>query len=1051
MKGAARLFNIVPGASFLPALTDAILDDALGLGLSADDPLTLARTTIFLPTRRSAAALSRHMATAIRARTGRAAALLPRIRPLGGLDEAEADLAANLPEIEGGLGEPVDPPVPAAIAPLRRKLLLARQIEAWGRHINRACFDLEEASARLIPDSIGEAAALAHDLAELIDTMHASDVSFDALTRLDAARFDRLWEFTLGFLRIAGQAWPSILEAEGVIDPADRRNRLITSECERIAQGRVDGPVIAAGSTGSVLATARLLGAIAQARQGAVVLPGLDPHLDDESWRHLTAEPEPDRPDPAASHPQAIMARLIDGMGCGRQDVMPLGRPDAQRTARARLVSDALRPASTTHHWREAPFPTDEAAEALAQVSVIEAQDEREEALAIALALREALEDPQAQAALVTPDRGLAERVAIELARWQIDTEDSAGRSLGRTLPGHLAILLIKALAPTASPVTLAELIRHPLLRLGLDDLERRRAAHAIEIGVLRGGMPSEGLAGVMQGLAQAGERRAGSHAAPPLRRMSDDDLALAQRLLDGLHAGTASLREELSQPNADFGAVAAAHRDALAALSRADDGSAIALEGEAGARLGGLLGALSLQAAGLVSGGMADYLDLIQTLVADERLAPPPRPGARIAILGLLEARIIDHDCVALAGLNETVWPPEQAGDPFLNRPMRQELGLPSPERRVGQSAHDFSQLMLGTRRVVLSRAAKAGLAQTVPSRFWQRLQAVTPEGVWREARARGDRMLALARAISLPPASRPIARPEPPVPAALQPLRFSVTELETLARDPYAVFAKRVLGLQPLEPLLGAVGTRERGQLFHHILASFAARYPHQLPADALERLIEIADAQFAPLAPEADVVAFWKPRFGRLAQMVIDWERERRGAIVQVLPEIDGRWPLVLADGTALTLTARADRIELRRDGSLAIIDFKTGDAPTKGQIEAGLAAQLTLQAAMAAGGAFGGVPAKWPAEAAYLSLKPQKDDKLKQTGKAGEELTRLSMAQLEGLKAALADYRAGRRGFVSRLAPKSTREAGDYDALARVKEWSRGGDDETGEAA
>jgi ATP-dependent helicase/nuclease subunit B len=1047
VTGKARLFNIVPGASFLPELTRAILDDALGLGLSAADPLGLARTTIYLPTRRAAAALSQHLAAAITARTGHKAALLPRIRPLGGLDEAEVELAAGaMPgAIEAEIGDGGDPPVPPAIAPLRRKLLLARQIEAWGRSINRACFELDEVSARLIPDGIGEAAELATHLADLIDTMHASAVSFDRLKTLDAARFDQLWEFTLGFLKIAGETWPAILAHDGVLDPAERRNRLIEAECRRIAEGRIEGPVIAAGTTGSVPATARLLAAIARSPQGAVILPGLDPHLDDGAWQRLVAQPVEARTDPAISHPQAIMARLIAVMGCERQDILPLGAPDSDRVARARLVSDALRPAQTTHRWREAPFDIAEATQALARVAIIEASDEREEALAIAIALREALENPDAHAALVTPDRGLAQRVAIELARWNIETDDSAGKSLARSLHGHLALTIIKALAPSATAVTLAEFIRHPLLRLGLSATERHRAIACIEIGVLRGGMKHDDLAGLAHGLAFAPDRRRANHPSPPLKRISDDDLALAQRFLDALMAGLAPLAEALASPEADLGHVAATHAEALAALTL-EDNTFAAFDGEAGVRLGALLDELALQAAGLIKGDARDYQDVLQSLLADEILAPPHRAGARISILGLLEARIIDHDCVILAGLNETVWPPEQAGDPFLNRPMRQELGLPSPERRIGQSAHDFSQLMLGSRDIVLTRAAKAGLTQTVPSRFWQRLQAVTPAPAWQGATARGSEKLALARHLTMPATSQPIARPEPTAPAELQPLRFSVTELEKLARDPYAVFAKRILKLGPIEPLIVTIGARERGQLFHDILAEFAGVYPQQLPTDARQTLMQIAQAKFAQFADEAEVMAFWLPRFGTLADMVIAWETQRRASLSQLHAEIDGRAQFELADGTLITMTARTDRIEQRRDGTTAIVDFKTGNAPSNPEIDAGLAAQLTLQSVIAHQGGYPGIKAGWPDEAAYVSLKPHRQGRLKETTKRGEELVAQSREQLDELRIALSAYRAGARGFISRLAPKSIRDVGDYDALARVKEWSRGGDED-----
>jgi ATP-dependent helicase/nuclease subunit B len=1052
----ARIFNIAPGASFLPELTRAILDDGLGLGLSATDPLGLARATIYLPTRRSVGVLSRHLSDGIAARTGRRAALLPRILPLGGLDEAEMDLASGdwRHEVEAGSENFVDPPLPPAIDPLRRKLLLARQIVAWGRAINRACFKLDEAAARLVPDGIGEAAELAAQLADLIDSMHASDVPFERLKTLDAARFDQLWNFTLGFLRIAGESWPGILAAEGALDPTDRRNRLIEAECKRISAGRIEGPVIAAGSTGSVSATANLLRAIATSPQGAVVLPGLDPHLDGEGWKALLATAEKGAADHGISHPQAVMARLVAFMGLTRADITLLGNGAQGRRSRAQLVSDALRPANTTHRWREAPFPEDVALASLADVTILEAQDEREEAAAIALVLREALEEPAAQAALVTPDRGLAQRVAVELARWSIETEDSAGCSLARTPSGHLAILVLAATEAEALPVTLAEFTTHCLLRLGMTAEERARAASVLEIAVLRGGMAGNGLAGMLRGLGTAAIRRSEKYASPPLKRISDEDIALARRFADALALALKPLTDLAGRPGLDFGQVALAHRQTLEALTQDNpepepDALPVAFTGKDGGRLDTLLATLAEQSAQLIKGPLAEYADLCRTLIAGERVAPTQRPHARVTILGLLEARLIDHDVVVLGGLNEDVWPPRQPNDPFLNRPMRQELGLPLPERRIGQSAHDFSQLLLGTDRVTLSRAAKAGLTQTVPSRFWQRLQAVTPETAWKAALKRGEEKLALARHISQPATSQLAKRPEPVVEARLQPTRLSVTEIETLERDPYAVYARRILKLSPIDEFAAEIGARERGTLFHDILARFAQEYPAGLPDRPRARLIEIAEAAFAEFADQPDVVAFWRPRFAKLAGSLVEWEAERRKLMGGLMAEIDGRCDLALPGGGTVTLTARADRIETGRNGAVTIVDFKTGDAPSGPMIDKGLSLQLTLQSVIAEMGGFADVPAQWPANAAYVSLKPAADGRLKVTEKGGDNLVALSLDHLDGMKRRLAAFRAGRRGFTSQALPHKRLDAGEYDELARVKEWSRGGDEDNGE--
>lgn len=1035
----ARMFTIAPGVPFLKGLARAVLDDSFALGIEARHPLSLARTTVYLPTRRSASAFADAMADEIRRRTGQKAALLPRILPLGGLDEAEVDLLAS-GQNEAGAD------FPPAIAPLRRRMLLARQIEAWGRTVNRSILGLDAAHFRLVPERLGEAVGLAAHLAELIDTLHSSNVAFDALARLDVTQHDRLWEFTHGFLAIAGQWWPKILEAEGSLDPADRRNRLIDAECARIRAGRLEGPVIAAGSTGSVPATARLLSAIAQSPRGAVVLPGLDIWLDDASWATLNgaalSQGAKTGHDAAISHPQAVMARLVSGMGLERSAIVSLAEATPALQARARLVSEALRPAETTDLWQAAAthLTHETCADAMKDVTLVEADDEREEALAIALVLRRGLEDSGCQAALVTADRGLAERVAIELSRWNVIVDDSAGKALARSLHGHLARLVLDLVTGDFAPETLVALLAHPLLRLGLEPEERRRAACALELAVLRGSGHLPGLEGLRLGLAKAPAHVARHHAAAPLRRVNPQDLALAGVILERLEQALSPLLAIAQASQLDMAATASAHADSLGRLTEGADQPA-AFAGMEGAALQALLAGVASSGAGLLEGDLTDYADMITGLMRDEVIAPRHQPEARITILGLLEARLLHADLMVLGGLNEGVWPPEASNDPFLNRSMRQELTLPVPERRIGQSAHDFSQ-GLASPRVVMTRAAKAGLAQTVPSRFWQRLQAVTPQGLWAEAQQRGNDVLALARHVSQPEKGVAAARPEPRPPVALVPTSYSVTEIETLYRDPYALYARRILRLDVLEPLAREMDARTRGTVLHDIVARFADSWRVALPADALGELMALGREAFAPLMQESGVAAFWWPRFEMLAMHYLEWEEERRPGIATLATETRSSLALTLADGTAVRLVAKADRVEQQHDGRVALVDFKTTN-PGAGEIDRGLAAQLTIQAAMARLTGFGTLAAAPVASITYAELKPAPKGGLKMVTRSEEEhgLAAMADAHLAELCGLLMQYRTGERGFISRAMPKKTTSAGDYDHLARVKEWSR----------
>ncbi len=409
--------------------------------------------------------------------------------------------------------------------------------------------------------------------------------------------------------------------------------------------------------------------------------------------------------------------------------------------------------------------------------------------------------------------------------------------------------------------------------------------------------------------------------------------------------------------------------------------------------------------------------------------------------------------DLAIVAGLNEGAWPPKAGTDAFLNRGMRLELGLSSPERRIGQSAHDFVEA-LGAPRVLFTRSVKVGGEQAIPSRFWQRLRTVAKPESWGTAVVAGAELLTWARRIDRPDEPVRIGKPAPRPPREMQPTSFSVTEVETLYRDPYAVYARRVLGLKKLDPLDVELGAADRGLLLHEVMERFARAWPKALPQDPEAELRRIGEAVFAEYRDEPDVEAFWWPRFLAMLPSIADWERERREGAQSIGVEMTDADDIALPDGSRVRLQARADRVELLSDGRLAIVDFKSGAIPTAKQIEAGFAPQLLLEAALARrqpyrpegeGAAIG--PGR-PAAAEYVALKP--GDKAMATmdaaGKA--DLEELAETHLDGFRRIVAEFRSGHRAFVSRFAPEFIRREGDYDHLARVKEWTVLGDDGEG---
>jgi ATP-dependent helicase/nuclease subunit B len=1023
-----NLFNIPAGAPFLEVLAQAMLDGVLGRIHDPADPAAMARTTLYLPTRRAARAFAACLALKLEGQ----ALLLPRIVPLGDVDEAETALIGAGGWADARLG-PIDP--------LRRRMLLTTLVDAWGRSANRSHLKLDPAEPALVPGTLAEAHGLAGDLAALLDQLQTEGVAVERLAGLDAARFDRIWQLNAEFLAILGEAWPKILAEQGLCDPAGFRNRMLAAERERLLAGGAKGPIIAAGSTGTIPATADLLAAIARLPNGAVVLPGLDTELPDAVWQAVAGEA-------AQSHPQAALSHLMQRLEATRDDVRPLGTPDRPRAARKAVLAEALLPASETERWANLGERLGEAlwTDAFADLRIVEVAGEREEALAIAIALRETLEVPGAQAALITPDRGLAERVAVELGRWGVAVDDSAGLALARTPAGALLRLLLETVLAQASPAALVPLLAHPLCRFGLDRPTLLRGAAALEIGCWRGTLVGPGLDGLKRALAELPALRAERHAPGPRRRLTAEDEAAARQVFEALATALRPLVDAFSVTDPSLAAVTAAARSAVAAFGRDETGRERAFAGDDGEALSGLFddldGVRDVMPAG---GGPSDFIAMLEGLLTERVVRRPPGGHPRVKIWGLLEARLLEADHVVLGGLNEQIWPPQTRTDSFVNRPMRAELGLSSPERRIGQTAHDFVQAALAP-RVTLTRARKAGEAETIASRFWLRLKAVTPQAHWTKACEAGNELVALAQHLDRPAAARPVTRPAPRPPRRLQPLALSVTEVETLYRDPYQIHARKILKLDALPELVEDPGATDRGSLLHDIVAEFAETFPEQMPADAYAALVAIAERHFRAFTETPEVRAFWWPRFLMTAGHFVAWEERRRPLLAKVAVERTTAADIALADGSAFRLSGKADRIELTRAGTLKIVDFKTGAPPSKAQIEKGFAPQLTLEAELAARAGFKHAMGPTPVEALlYTKLHhdPKGWTKDRPIDFGDEHLADVAARHLHKLVAHLDALRSGAEAYVSRRAPDYIRYASPYDQLARVKEWAAAG--------
>jgi ATP-dependent helicase/nuclease subunit B len=1021
----SRLYTTPPSAPFLTTLSRAILaGDLPSPGGARPDPLILPLTTIYLPTRRAARALRE----AFLAEAGGKALLLPRIRTLGDPDEEAA--------IIFGAGDGLDEDgtlVAPAIGALPRRLALMRLVLALGRVPASSATEAETESVGFVL-SPGQASSLAADLARLMDFVESEEIDLADLDQLVPGDLARHWETTVEFLKIVTEHWPQYLADNRLVSPVARRTMLMAQEAARLAQGSAH-PVIAAGSTGTVPATARLLKVIAALPNGAVVLPGLDLDLDEESWAKLPEHPE---------HSQAGMAELLHKLGVIRADVSYLSgsAPDAAARARLHLVSEALRPAESTDQWEKfltgkelSPDGRASLANGLAGIRLVEAPTAHDEAEAIALILRKAAETPGKTAALVTPDRVLARRVAVRLRRYGLAIDDSAGVPVMRTVPGAFLDLVLAAFETEFAPPELMALLKHPLALLGRRPAEARQAARALERGAFRQIYVGQGLAGARAALEAA--QREGSRGS---LASSEKEYAAALQLVANLEAAfaplTALARGSLPHQASEF---AEAHVAVAEALATDKDGSWTALwQGDAGEALSVLLAEL-IDAGGGLTLSAADYPPFYRSLLAGEVVRPRAALHPRLFIWGPLEARLQQADIVILGSLNDGVWPRHQEAGPWLSRPMREKLGLPAPEHFTGRSAHDFAQA-LGAREVYLTRAAKVEGVPTVPSRWLQRLLALIKAAGLEAKIAPREPWVQWARQRDHAPDFAPAGAPEPRPPLAARPRRLSVTQIERWIANPYEIFARKILKLERLKELGAEPDPALRGEIVHRVLHEFCREFPDDLPDDIEGTLIRMGDTHFAKLGTSAWVEAFWRPDFCRFARWFAASEPARRAGVSRVLTEVKGEFEIEAGQG--FTLTARADRIDLAQDGSVAIYDYKTGRLPAVKHVNELFAPQLPLEAAIARAGGFATLGRLGVSALRYIHASGRQDggEERDAANSAPETLAAQALAELRALVARYSDpampYEVKRRAtaaFVNHY------RYDEYEHLARVKEW------------
>ncbi len=962
-----RLFALPPGADFPHHLVTGLIER-----MQDQPPEAMSRVEVYLNTAR----MRRRVMDLFQAKGTR---LLPRLRLLTELAD------------QPGLA------LPAAVPPLRRRLELAQLIAAL--------LDAE-------PDLAPRPALydLADSLARLMQELHVEGLHPDTLAALDVSDHAAHWARTQAFLGIVAQFFDSATAPE-----AEARQRLaIDLLAQRWAVAPPQNPVLIAGSTGSRGATLRLMEMVARLPQGGLVLPGFDFDMPSIVWDRmddaLTAE----------DHPQYRFRRLLDRLDLPPAAVRPWRDVAAPAPARNALVSLALRPAPVTDQWlTDGPMLPD-LLDSTADLTLIEAPSTRIEALAIALVLREAAENGTT-AALISPDRNLTRQVTAALDRWNILPDDSAGRPLALSAPGRFLRQIARAMGQKLTADQLLALLKHPLTASGGDRGTHLRLTRDLELRLRRYGPVFPTGADLTTWAATRGDEQAVAWAAM-LAKVIDQFEPIPTLPLTDLVARHRALGETLAR-------------------GTAPEGSGGLWEKEAGQSAAATFQALQDEAGHGGSFHPTEYAHLFEAIIATGEVREAVQAHPRIMIWGTLEARVQGADLVILGGLNDGVWPKSPDPDPWLNRKMRKEAGLLLPERQIGLSAHDFQQAIAAP-RVVLSRAARDAEAQTVPSRWLNRLENLMsglPDQRGKEAlkamKSRGQAWVEMAQALDRPtpelvanPAFQPAKRPAPRPPLAARPDKLSLTEITRLIRDPFAIYARHVLRLRPLDPLRATPDPRDRGSILHDILERFVRERPAQEDrAEARARLLSTAADVLATGTPFPAARLLWLARLERAAEHFLTHDAKHGGT--PVVLESPGALRI---DPPGFTLTGKPDRIDALPDGRVHLIDYKTGTPPTEKQQDV-YEKQLRLTAAMVTRGGFAALGPREVASFSYIGLGS--GEKAVETPQGKVDLDR----EWDRFVRLITRYGQRDTGYTARRAVFSDRIEGDYDHLARYGEW------------
>lgn len=905
--------------------------------------------------------------------------MLPRMTPIADVDEDEMFLNGNAKIIKN---------IKPSIDNMERILLFTRMI------MQKPEFGVDAVS-------LAQAYALAENLASFIDTVQNEELDFDGLNEIVPLKYSEHWQKTLTLLKIITEYWPKILAENGMSDPMDRRKQLLRNEIEYWKSSSNRPKIVIAGSTAAYQVLKEMVKAVAEFADGEVYLYGLDKYMDDASWQSIDE-----------NHPQYELKNLLKYLNISRDSVPDLNMTEL--SLREKLVSEIMRPVAASEAWRNLSldiFPK----ETFKDIKLVNCDDLRQEAKTIALIMRKTLEDKEKTVALVTYDRNLSRRVISELQRWKINADDSAGQPLSKTPIGIYLRLVGEAIIQDTMTAKFA-LMKYPFVSCGMKHSDFKQKI---------------------------------TEAEKCLRKryeLTDDIRAVLENFEERLRP----LKELYENPQVNLFEMLNIHIKVAENLADTDikTGDKIIWKKDAGRMAAEFMADFIEKSKSLQTIAANDYLPFLVTILTEQNLRLHYGFHPRVKILGPIEARLNHYDTVIIGEVNEGTWPRAPKADMWMSRPMKDSFHMQQDEKNIGICASDFAHLLNAPQEVYLTRARKIDGNPTDKSRWWLRFETILgavfgseeddkkkyeflyrqPYSTWAKNLERCDN----PEAIKAP-------RPCPKI--KYRPRKISASKVETLMRDPYSIYAEYILKLKALDDLDQKKEVYDFGNIVHEMLEDFNDKYNgKQYPEDAAEQLMALGLQKFTENNVGDEVKTFWKPRLKKMIDVVIKHERECRPNIKNIYNEFEGEIEFDGANGPFL-VTAKADRINQNDDGTLSIIDYKTGYARSTKSIKECTAPQLPVEALIAQYAGYrkdGKHPSKISpgivSGVQYWALKGSE-------GQLNAEQSQKSIADIQEILQELIDaFDMPARAYLAKPIQGLDGQYDDYDHLSRFLEWS-----------